>query len=401
MFNLIVYNFFFWFNILVVIGIGIYLVLTNKEYIYRELAIQLLATIIIVSGATFLSFKFGSDIFQQEFWGGKIERFVHDEAYTREYDCSYESCTTSSNGAQSCRTISKTCTERVPDSYHILNSNNLEVSIDKSRFNKAKSQFGSKKENVSHYDQTYFSKASGEGERFISIPNMFIATAETHLYINYLTGSKFTIQKKDLQKDTIEKYKSLLVPYPELKRNEWATIHVDRVLENNSSIAENLKKQYQKELEILAYKYGKAKQINPLIYIVKTNDRLFKDALEAFYKKGQKNDSIFILGIDDNGTVQWSDSINWSKNKAYEVTFKNEFYDLNIKDVEKIVSKYDDNIKNNWQRLSMEEEFGYLKEEVEIDWRFQLLIILFNSIANGLIFMIFLNKFSKYKLRKH
>ena len=140
----------------------------------------------------------------------------------------------------------------------------------------------------------------------------------------------------------------------------------------------------------MAYKYGKEKQVNPFLYIAKTNDMLFKDALEAYYKKGNKNDSILILGIDDSNKIVWSDSINWSKDKTFEVSMKKDFIDLNINDVKNVISKYDNNLNNNWKRLSMEEEYGYLKEEITIEWYYQLLIIVINSIFNFFVFRYFL-----------
>lgn len=390
MVNIILHNFFFWFNILVVITLSTYLFITHKEYVVKEFSIQTIGTIIIIGLSTFLMFSIGTDIIQKEFLGGKVVQFVHDEAYTEEYDCSEERCSTSSNGTRTCRTIKKTCTKRVDDEYYLINSNNSKIDISSTSFKNAAREFNTSTKKVHRQGQTTLSKSLNEGEQIISVPNIFIATAEIHRYSNYLIASEYTIQKSKLHQETIDKYKDFLVNYPELQENRWGEIHVNRILEHNSSISQNTLNEYQKELELLAYKYGKEKQVNPFIYIAKTNDMLFKDALEAYYKKGNKNDSILILGIDDSNKIVWSDSINWSKDKTFEVSMKKDFIDLNINDVKNVISKYDNNLNNNWKRLSMEEEYGYLKEEITIEWYYQLLIIVINSIFNFFVFRYFL-----------
>lgn len=136
----------------------------------------------------------------------------------------------------------------------------------------------------------------------------------------------------------------------------------------------------------MAANLGKKYQVNPLIYITKEN-RDFKHILESYWNNGKKNDVILILGINDNYDILWSDVICYSKNNDIYVDATKYFTDkkLNLKDNQKIIF---DNFKkliiNDYKRKPMK-EFSYLKENITLDWYWQLIIIILNILISSFI----------------
>lgn len=380
MLSILLNNFFIWTNIVLVLIFILYQLIVNKKYDIKEFFIQLSITIVFIFSAMSAFFYFGTDLMQKEILNGHVKEFVYEEPWTESYDCSYESCSTDSKGKQHCHTVHKTCTTRHRANYFILNSTNNKIHINSLNFKNAQYDFGVHEIDTYRSGQTSMSKMAGEGDIWKSIPIRIIPTAETHTYSNYLIGSENTIRKhsgKVLYE--IESY-----PYP--KESKYGCISLKRVLGVYEPTLDI-------KMAILANSVGEDKQINPLIYIVSSDKKDFKESLMISWKSGQKNDSVLILGVDKNGSISWSDNLNWSSNQRFGIEMERNFDNLNIySDQNIIVSTYKDIIMKYWTRLSMEDTYGYLKYEIDIPIYLQLILILLNLILNFFIFRYF-NKF--------
>jgi len=375
MFELLLNNFFLWANILIVVIFTLYQLINNKQISLKEFFIQIVVTIVSLSIIMFLIIKFGMNISQKEILNTTVDKFVYEEPWTEEYDCSEEVCSTDSSGNKSCHTVTKTCYTRHDSLFYIVDTDRDHINISRSAYKNAVKDFGSYEKKMNRYSQEFYSKQKGEGDIWYSIPDIVIPVAKYHRYLNYILGSEETIQKYKGEK----KYNVL--PYPKIHNGRYGTIEVNRVIGYSNF-------ELEKQMDLLNADLGKIKQINAFLYVT-DKPRDFKDSLVIAWKGGNKNDSILILGVDKKGNVIWSDSINWSDNEKYGIMLEKSFNGLNIND-NKIVNTYKDIILKYWKRLSMEEKYGYLKTEIEIPWYYQVLIILFNLTLNFFLYRYFL-----------
>ena len=371
MFGIILANYGLWFNLCIPLFIGIYLLFHDKEYIWKELLIQVGATFVILISSFMLLFNFTTDLSDTEYWNGRVKNFEYFEKWTElvTYTESYE-CGSSKNP----RTCSRTVTRHDYHApYWVINTNNKEViNIRENQFAKASQEFGTKKENLSRVNQV----SPGDGNKFISVPNKIIQTSVAHDYINYVVASNNIVKASKTDLSTLT---SKVQPYPKLYTGIYGNTQLNRFI-NDSEIKVNYT-----ELDIVAAILGSLKQVNPILYITK-EDRSFKYTVESVWKNAKKNDCILLLGVDDNGTIQWSDSIAWTDSESFIVNSQN--IKGNIKETQDIVNKFARLIENDYVRKSMK-DFEYLTENIELEWYWQLLIFLINIVTSFFLFRYF------------
>jgi len=97
-FEIIYANFGFWFNLLLPIFIGGFLLITNQEYIKKEFLGQIAFSFLFVTASYYALFSFTTDIVNTEYLNGKVTLYSKYEEWTEEvtYQESY-SCGTRKN----------------------------------------------------------------------------------------------------------------------------------------------------------------------------------------------------------------------------------------------------------------------------------------------------------------
>jgi len=383
MIEIIYSNFGFWINLLIPITVAIYLTITNKEYIYKELIIQIIATFTYLSLIFLLLFSTTTDLIDTQYFNGKAKKIEFYEEWTelRVHTESYE-CGSSDNH----KTCTRTVTEHIhhPKKWHILTTNDEKIKITKDEYKKAKLDFGVKKEYISRINKI----STGDGNKYVATPNIIIPTSVAHTYINYVTAAKDNVIHTKISKDDMKLFisENKLHKYPPLSKDKYGAKKLLRIIDDsNRSDAQSM----QDKLDLFCAKYSKTKQVNPLIYITK-QDRSFKTYLETYWNKGKKNDATLILGVDANGKVLYSDVIAWTNNTDFIVDCQNSFKGLNVKnDAIKLVDIFQNLILSEYERKPME-EFSYLKENITLQWYWQLLIILGNLVISYMITRYFL-----------
>jgi hypothetical protein len=144
----------------------------------------------------------------------------------------------------------------------------------------------------------------------------------------------------------------------------------------------------------IATSVGASKQANPILYIVDSEkyDRSFVDALSQYWKMGKKNDVTLVLGVDSNGVIEWSDVICFTNETDFIVDMQNIFKGKQVdKNTTILLEQY---IKKEFVRKPMA-EFKYLKENITLEWYWQLLIFLGNVLLSGFITYKFLNNWER------
>ena len=388
LFDIIIANFGFWVNLSIPIIIALYLVLTNREYIWKEFAIQTAATLAYVSIIFFAAFSFSTEIWDTNYYNGKIKSSTYYEEWTElvHYTETY-SCGTSKH-PKTC-TRQKTRRDYHSPYYQIITNLGETISIRRGDYLKTAREFGSKKVYLHRSGQVSF----GDGNKFVSYPNKDISTAVGHSYENIVAAAKGNVIHLKVPKEDIKQLVKIgkLREYPSLYKGAYGETKLNRIIDTTGRVNSN---ELLKELNKLSIKVGRSKQANPIIYIVDANkfDRSFRDALSQYWNMGKKNDVTLVLGIDDKNIIQWSDVICFTNNTDFIVDMQSDFtgkkIDKNIMlDLVKLIT-------TEYVRKPMA-EFAYLKENITLGWVWQLLILLGNVIISGFITYKFLNNWDR------
>lgn len=384
MFEIILYNFGLWFNILVPITIAFYLAITHKEYIWKEFGIQIAATFAYMFIIYAVLFSITTNLIDNEYWNGKVSSFEYYEewtelvTYTESYSCGKNTCT-------------RTKTRRDHHSpYWIINTSNGEIiHISENDYLKASRKFGHTEVDIYHSNQV----SINDGDKYVSIPNIIIPTSVSHSYENLVVAANHNVIHVKVPEENIKQLveNNKLHFYPEQYIGRYGELKLDRLIDISRSSQSNI---IREDLDLLSDRIGKSKQANPIIYITKEG-RDFKPALEQYWNKSKKNDVVLILGVDDNSTIVWSDVIAWTNNTDFLVDCSNNFEGKNIKTQPKeIVFELGNLIQNGYIRKPMK-EFEYLKENITLEWYWQFFIFLGNLALSTWIFYYMMHNYER------
>jgi len=383
MFEIILANFGFWFNFLVPVGIALFLVLTNREYIWKEFAIQTGATLAYVAIIYSLLFSVTTDLLDENYYNGKVKSSTYYEEWTElvTYKESY-SCGTSKNP----RTCTRTKTRRDYHSpyYQIKTDLGETISISRGDFLNTSREFGKKEVYLHRSGQVSY----GDGNKFVSYPTKAIPTSVGHTYENLVAAANDNVIHTKVPKSDIRMLvkEGKLREYPVLYKGAYGETILNRIIDTTGLSKIDIAK-----FQNLATNVGRTKQANPIIYITK-EDSSFKDALSQYWNMGKKNDVTLVLGVNDDGIIVWSDVICFTNNTDFIVDMQSDFEDKKLNnDLLPIIEK---NINKSFIRKPMK-EFEYLKENITLEWYWQFLIFIGNLIMSGFITWKFLNNWER------
>jgi hypothetical protein len=387
MFEIILANFGFWFNFLVPVAIALFLVITHREYVWKEFGIQVAATLTYVAIIYSLLFSVTTDLIDENYYNGQVKSSTYYEEWTElvHYTESY-SCGTSKNP----RTCTRQKTRRDYHSpyYQIKTNLGETISISRGEYLRTSREFGKKFVNLNRSGQVSY----GDGDKYVSYPTKLIPTSVGHTYENLVAAANGNVIHTKVPKETVQDLikTGKIREYPSLYSGIYGETLLNRVIDTtglliNPNVLLN-------EFNKLATSVGITKQANPILYITK-EDSSFKDALSQHWKMGKKNDIILILGVNDEGIIIWSDCICFTNNSDFIVDMQTEFSDKSVND-KTILSEFEKLINNGYVRKPMK-EFEYLKENITLEWYWQLLIFIGNLVLSIFITYKFLNNYDR------
>ena len=391
MLEIILANFGFWFNFLVPVAIAMFLVLTHKEYIWKEFGIQAGATFAYVALIYALLFSVTTDLYDTNYVNSSIKSSTYYEEWTElvTYTESY-SCGTSKNP----RTCTRTKTRRDHHSpyYQIKTKLGETISISRGEFLKSSRDFGKKLVRLHHGGQV----SIGDGDKYVSYPSTIIPTSVGHTYENYVAVANQNVIHTKVPKENIKLLvkEGKLREYPELYDGVYGETLLNRVIDTTGLIRINYKK-----LNLIATQLGEARQANPIIYVTR-EDSSFVDALSQYWNKGKKNDVTFVIGVNSEGVIIWTDVICFTNNTDFIVDMQNDFTIKETKLNDKSVIEHFSYLVNKSYIRKPMKEFEYLKENITLEWYWQLLIFMGNLIMSGFITYKFLNNYDRKRTWK-
>lgn len=384
--NILLYNFGFWFNILIPIFIGIYLYFTHKEYVLKELGLQVVASLTLITCLYMLFFATTTDLFDKEYQNSKVSNFEYYESWTERVEY-YEDICSGSGEKRKCRSVKRVRYDYHPPYWQLNTTNNEVVSISQSNYSKALRSFNNENKVYLHRsNQSSF----GDGNKYIVNPTEILPTAVGHNYVNYVKEARDNVIHNKFSKEEIEQYLKSgdLKNYPKEYSNDLGVPQIYRVVDTTGLVNIN---EWTNKLHYVANELGKSKQANPIIYFTQ-KDLQFADVLEYHWSKGRKNDVILMIGINNKGEFQWTRIIAWTNNTNYLVDGTKFLRDDNftINNSTEVISKFKELTISGFVRKPMK-EFEYLAENITLAWYWQIFIIIINIIVSGYITYYFLN----------
>lgn len=389
MYEILLANFGFWANLALPIIATAFLYFTSREYVLKEFGIQVGATLVFVTAIYVLLFGTTTDLWDTNYYNGKIKSSSYYEewkervTYTESYSCG------TSKSPRTC-TRTKTRIDYHSPYWEIRTNLGETISITRSDYLKTKREFGTSMVRLHRSNQVSF----GDGDKYVSKPTRAIPTSVGHTYENVVRAANGNVIHVKVPKESV----ALLVKsgkvreYPELYRGAYGETLLNRYIDTTGKTKSS--SAYLKLLNNTALVVGRTKQANPIFYVT-TEDRSITDAISQHWSMGKKNDVTLIMGIDDNGTIQWSDSICFTNISDFEVDMENKFKGMNINaDQAKIVATYTNLVNAEFVRKPME-EFNYLKENITLEWYWQLLIFLLNLALTVFISYKFMNNYDR------
>lgn len=367
MIDILLNNYLLLINILLPFGIGLYFVLTHREYSLKEFGIQVSLTTVILIFAFWIGYNV-NDVYTKSYKNTNINKFVYEEEWTERvtYSESYK-C-----GKSTCYRT-KTRYDYHPDRFYIVsNFSSFYEDISRSDYLNAVKDFGEMKTDSSHINQSSF----GNGRTYESKPNKQIVFADYDREINYIYASKTNIIKSGSYKDLEQQFKNELKTYPAITKdsNQYGTRNFKRII-NSNLISKEIADKLQDDLEKLSINFPG----NPIIYLTSSTSRDFAYVVKGFYKDMYFNDAMLVVGVKDN-KILWTEPVSLSKSAEFKV------YSTNLTDnFEDLMPKFSEALNTYWKKPNLD-DFKYLSADIELPLWYELLIVFTNLVGSFFVF---------------
>lgn len=173
-------------------------------------------------------------------------------------------------------------------------------------------------------------------------------------YTNWIKGAPRSLFNATVD---IERFSDMIPAYP--------VVHdyhkVNRIIQVGVSIPDVGK--WNDNLAEALRSLGPTKQMNAIVVVVNTSDRMYRYALENAWLGGKKNDAVLIIGTVDNGkTISWVEVMSWSKNDLFNVKLRDSTQAIGTLDMELILQTFYTTANAQFVRRPMA-EFEYLAKE--------------------------------------
>jgi hypothetical protein len=150
----------------------------------------------------------------------------------------------------------------------------------------------------------------------------------THRYKNWVRASADSLFHAD--KEKAERYAPIIAEYP---TEIYDYYKVDRVAAANFKFANEYA--WNEEIGRTLAVVGPKRQMNLVVVIVNNVGRDYAPAVRRNWQGFKKNDAILFIGLH-NGTIDWAESMSWSKNALFDVQMRNLVIDYEGKNINSV-----------------------------------------------------------------
>jgi len=298
-----------------------------KGITWKEFLLLIGAVVLIVGISSAICYY--NNLYYNEIWNGQVVSKDKEEVHCRHsYSCNCRIVTSGSGKNQTTTTHCDTCYEHHYDYDYVV------------------------RDNTGHsYDiDTVDRQGLITPPRFETV-EIGEPTAHVSSYKNYLKASSDTLFRKDFVN---EKYKGKLPEYPNIIYDYY---RLTRVVTANFAL-EN-KKQWDNALSEINGKLGKKKQSNIILVLTKNQSQDYVQALDQYWRGGNKNDVIIIINIDATNKIERVSTLVLAKDDMLKIQLRDNLMDIETLSMEKIMPEIENCVSKYFVRKRMR-EFEYL-----------------------------------------
>lgn len=317
-----------WFGILIptlILGILLIIPKWRKALVWWEVLIPIVVTIVTIIICQ--SIAINSATSDEEYWGAMGYRITHQEPFAYDSECSEtyacgESCSTDSNGNQSCTTQYCTryvyCIENSPRLCYLIDNNGQSTGISHDTYNRIakqwqfhkyqKNQVVTQSHGYTTYGDKYKRLEHGNKHQVewndkweTSEPMAIEKTYENRVQTLSHWGKVSNLIKKEYD----------LFEYPEVYG--WTT----------RTIMTNKAPYFEKANDYLCYLNGVLntnkkgfKKIRIWLLIWYDQPQEAAEYQKKYWKNGNKNEYIIMIGTNKNQDIIWSEVVTWCESDA-------------------------------------------------------------------------------------
>jgi len=304
-----------------------------------------------------------------EFWGGWATKAEYYEDWDEEVSCRHPRYTTDSKGnSHFAGYYHLYDVDYHPPYWQIVDSNGLVVYICQGNYRRLTGQFNN--ENFVDLHRRYH---SNDGDKYVTTWPGSRETLEPvvtqHTYINKVQASSsiFNFPK-------IDPKKVQLFEYPGIDGDA----HQACILGDVGPQVVQAEKYLQYWNAIL----GTTKQAKIFVLLFKNKQMRAAMDQEAYWKRGNKNELIVCIGIDDQYNTQWSYVFSWTEVEILKVEVKNLALDQKVLDLPTLVERVGPLVQEKWIRKHFR-DFDYLSIDPPT-WAVVLVFVLTLAVSTGL-----------------
>jgi hypothetical protein len=257
-------------------------------------------------------------------------------SYVRSYECNCRQVCTGTGQNRSCSQVCSTCYE---DRYTVNWSCDTTV--------------GSYV--IKHLDTTSRSVYNTPDPARYTVIQPGDPVAREHSYTNYVKAVPDSL----FHKNKVEKFKSLIPPYPE---QVFDFYKINRVFAMGVPVPDLA--DWNHDLSMALRTLGPQKQANAVIVMVNTNDQSYIHALEGEWIGGKKNDIIVVIGTTSYPKIDWVAVSSWTDKQLFKVQLRDEIMAQGTIDRKQVITALEKHTMSTYVRKSMK-DFEYLKHQIE------------------------------------
>jgi hypothetical protein len=296
----------------------------------------------------------------------RINSHITHVKWEEAHESSYEVCVSKDKDGN-CTRYETRCSS-VPDAYMAYDSVGNVFSLSRSQFLSVGAHFRTPMTKEWHNyandfcDDGYWFYYTWGGAKQNKIPS-----AKKHHYVNYIKASHSVLKVYGRMRG----YEKDLVTYPAVYEGFYGPFYMNRVIDKDSLIPQELNTWFNTELCYHNSYLGPKKEANIIVYFT-SRDRDFTYALHEAWCGGKKNDIVVLVGMDKYPKISWVEILSWTPHEGFKIKLRDQLQKIGtVRDremfINTIVSQINAPGESGFDRLHMS-DMQYLMADISLPW---------------------------------
>ena len=345
--------------------------LKPKTISWKETGTQICLLAIIAGIASFILYD--RNLQDTEIWNGKVLKKAQEKvSCSHDYKCRcHDVCSNrtsysgsgknrSSQTKRECHEECSTCYEHPSGDFDwiVYTSNNEKIEI-------AREDAQGKREPL----------------RFSSV-KIGEPTAVEHKYKNYLLAAPDSVLHSTVTEEQISRFKGLIPEHSKIfdyyRANQFFPIKISEIDSSD----------WNQKLSQINADLGARKQVNVIVMLTSLSPEFFS-VLRAEWKGGKKNDVIVVIGINNDWSPQWMETMAWSIDGGFGTRLRQNILDLKTVQSADAVLPIISNIVDKYYQRKPMKDFQYLLSSIQPTTEQWIICFMVMIVCSGLLSWFF------------